>query len=353
MMIVVAAGGTGGHLFPAQALASYAVAKGHALGLITDVRGVQYMGGWPAHEHLTLPVRNPGGGFLSKLKFIFSGVQSLWPTWKFLQQFQPKAVVCFGGYPTLPAGILARLMGIPLVVHEQNALMGRSNRLLSRLAQGVALSFANTRRVPKKTTITHTGNPVRSAFQPTLYPDVSGAISIFVVGGSQGAKILADAVPTALSQLSDDLRSRVHVVQQARAEDVEAVRSVYVRYGINAVVAAFFDDMPVQIAKAHVVIARSGASTLAELAVVGRPAVLIPFAAAADDHQFANAKAFTANGAGWIATEPQVRQGDLQSLLQEILSQPVLLQNAAKAAAAQGQSNAAANIWSVLYTHCT
>lgn len=347
-MIIVAAGGTGGHLFPAQALASYAAAKGHALGLITDARGARYINAWPAHDHLTLPVRNPGGGLMAKLKFFFSGIQSIWPTWKFLKRCKPKAVVCFGGYPTLPAGILARLMGIPVVVHEQNALMGRSNRLLARLSQCVALSFVQTQRIPDKVVAVYTGNPVRSVFQPVPYPDVSGTINIFVVGGSQGAKILADAVPAALAQLPDPLRSRLQVVQQARSEDVEMVRSTYIKEGIKSKVAAFFEDMPVQIANAHLVIARSGASTLAELAAVGRPAVLIPFAAAADDHQSVNAQAFAANGAGWIVREIQVRRAELSKLLQEMLSQPTLLENAAKAASTQRQENAAANIWGLI-----
>ncbi len=334
-MIVLAAGGTGGHMFPAEAVAHALAAKGRALTLITDTRGAAYTKAWPEHRAVILPIRNPGGGAKAALPFAMSALRSIPPALRALRGAE--AVLCFGGYPTLPAGLLAALLGVPLLVHEQNALMGRTNRLLARYADAAALSFIDTVKVPKQAARVFTGNPVRPgimlAAQSPYPPADSGTLEILVLGGSQGAKILADYVPAAIAALSDNLRSRVRVVQQARADDVAGVTAAYASAGIPAEVNSFFDDMPARYTAAQLVIARSGASTCAELTTIGRPALFIPFAAAAEDHQTRNAEALARQGAAWIAAETEVRSGALSEKLAALLSDPKGLHHAAAAAA--------------------
>ncbi len=334
------AGGTGGHLFPAQAVAEELLARGWQVRLVTDARGLRF---WPAHLPVRVDELPAGSIFAGSLRARAAAVakiaRSLHLTRQLLRQQRPDVVMGFGGYPVFAAGIMARLAGVPLILHEQNAVLGRANRMLAPLASRMALSFADTRRLPPraaaKTVVT--GNPVRAAFQclaDAAYsvPQNDGPLHLLVLGGSLGARVFGTVLPEALARLPAALRERLVVVQQCRAEDIAAVASRYQTLNLRHTVAPFLEDVPARLAAAHLVIARSGASTIAELEAAGRPALLVPYPHAMDDHQTANAAQLAARGAAWVMPEQTLTAEALAMRLEELLKSPDRLAAAARAA---------------------
>ncbi|HEY0919955.1 undecaprenyldiphospho-muramoylpentapeptide beta-N-acetylglucosaminyltransferase [Devosia sp.] len=344
---VLMAGGTGGHLFPAMALAQELRRRGHVIHLMTDHRVGEYGKGFPAQDIHIVPSATPSTG--NPAKFLLAGLRVVWGTavaWSSLRRISPAAVVGFGGYPTFPPFLAASLAGIPGVLHEQNAVMGRANRALARHARVVALSFERTARAePYADKSLVTGNPVRdrvTAVADVPYPPLTeaGPLHVLVFGGSQGARAFADLVPPAIAELPAELRSRLNIVQQCRPEDIDRVAEAYRRAKINVELAAFFDDLPERMAHSHLVIARSGASTVAELCAIGRPAILVPLPGSLDADQRNNALVMEAAGAGWIAEQATLSPLSLGTRLASLLGEPEALHRAAAAAKALGQPRA-------------
>ena len=344
---VLAAGGTGGHLFPAQALASELMRRGSRVVVMTDGRGHNYRSAFPGAEIATVPAATFAGrspiGRVVALGVIALGIVSALAK---LRALRPRAVVGFGGYPSLPVMIAASLARIPALLHEQNAVLGRVNRLLAPRVLKIAASLPFARFAPTNPDrIVFTGNPVRpeAAALSTDYapPGTDGPIRLLVFGGSQGARSLSELVPAALVSLPEGLRSRLKIVQQCRAPDVETVEKTYRANGIEAEVGKFFTDLPRRMAESHLVIARSGASTLSELTVIGRPAVLVPYPHAMDDHQSANAAVLEKAGAAWVVMERDLDVPKLSRLLERILTEPDSLRACAQAARSLGRADAA------------
>lgn len=349
--IVIAAGGTGGHIFPAEALAAELIARGRRIVLMTDSRSAGLQSPvFAGKEQYVIHgaglagrgVRRAGIAMLS----LFAGtVQAR----QILSEVNAAAVVGFGGYPCVAPVVGTRLMTRrpAVILHEQNAVLGRANRFLAKRADRLALSFAQTTRVPPGTPTAVTGNPVRRAIaslECAGYAAPGEKVRILVLGGSLGARVFSDVVPAALTQLPDRLRARVVVTQQCRTEDLQHVRSAYHGTGINADLAAFFPDVAARLVAAHLVIARAGASTVAELAVVGRPAILVPLPGAIDDHQSANARALGAAGGAWVMPQPTFTPDALSARLIELLTTPAPLARAAVGARSVAQPHAAARL---------
>ena len=341
------AGGTGGHLFPAMALAQELLRRGHVVELMTDHRVESYGTDFPASQVHIVPSATPS--LRNPLKFVTGGLRivgGIAVALGKLRQSRPDCVVGFGGYPTFPPFVAASLLGIPGILHEQNAVMGRANRALGRFADLLAMSFAKTKFADAlNLEQVVTGNPVRDrvrAVAGTSYPSLTadGPIRIVIFGGSQGAKALSDIVPEALALMPDALRSRLQVVQQCRAEDLDRVTEVYRKAKVSVELAAFFTDLPERIARCHLVIGRSGASTIAELTVLGRPAILVPLPGAIDADQKNNALVVDAAGAGWIAEQATLTPLSLASRLTTLLTDPATLIKAADAARSLGQPRA-------------
>ena len=345
--LLIAAGGTGGHMFPAQALAEAMVSRGWRVALSTDERGARYAGGFPAAVMVQTiaSATFSRGGVLAKLAVpfrIMGGV--LAALWSQLRE-KPAVVVGFGGYPTIPALTAAWLLRRPRMIHEQNGVLGRVNQRFARHVDAVACGTWPT-VLPGGVTGTHAGNPVRQAvldragagyIPPGDYP-----MSLVVIGGSQGARVLSDLVPDAVAALPDALRRNLRVAQQARPEDMDRVIAAYHAAGIEAEVAPFFTDIPRRLSEAQLVISRAGASSLADIAVIGRPAILIPFAAATGDHQTANARGPVEAGAARRLVEAGLDSGRLSSDIAEILGQPDLALRMSQAALAQARPDATA-----------
>lgn len=345
--IALAAGGTGGHVIPAQALAAELQQRGHRLVFLTDRRGMRYASLFPempVHEVASAPFRS---GILAKLVSAFRMVGGTLRALRLMRELRPAAVVGFGGYPSVPSGLAAAIAGLPLCLHEQNAVFGRSNRLLARFARLVTLSFTRTLRQPRHPAIHVTGNPVRpaiAALSASDYeaPQLDGVFRLLVIGGSQGATILSDVVPAAISALPKGSYSRLEIVQQTREEDLERVTKLYDQIGVKAEILPFVEDLPARLATAHLVIARAGASTLSELAVAGRPAILVPYPAATDDHQTMNALELTEAGGAWAIAQREFTPAALAKLLQGLMRDPSRLSVAAEAARGVGRPEAAA-----------
>jgi UDP-N-acetylglucosamine--N-acetylmuramyl-(pentapeptide) pyrophosphoryl-undecaprenol N-acetylglucosamine transferase len=347
-LIVLAAGGTGGHVFPAEALAEALLARGYRLALITDSRGAAYGGVLGKIETHHLPLARMSGGVVSRVRSVVSIGASVFRARSLLRKLSPAAVVGFGGYPSLPTVLAATQLRIPTAMHEQNAVLGRANRLLARRVNAIATSFPDVKFLgPElRDRVTITGNPVRPgirALRSSSYvpPGPAERFRILVVGGSQGASIFSKVVPAAAAILAPPLRERLEIAQQARAEDLDAARAAYAALGMNVDLRPFFDDVPARLAAAHLVICRSGASTVAELATVGRPAILVPYPHATDDHQTANARALSALGGGWVAPNAEFNAMSLAERLSALLADPTPLTRAAAAAHEAGRPDAA------------
>jgi len=346
--IVIAAGGTGGHLFPGQALAQELRRRGRHIVLITDERVQRFDALFPGADIFSVPSATPNDrgllGLIKALPAIISGVAQ---AFAILGRIKPSVVIGFGGYPTLPPLAAAVLRGLPTCVHEQNAVLGRVNRLMARFIDAIASTFAQPKymRETDATKFVITGNPVRDAVMahaasPYVSPGEGQQIELLVFGGSQGARVMSDIVPGALARLTPALRSRLRVVQQARPEDIDQVRSQYLAAGISAELNSFFDDMPARIAASHLVIGRSGASTAAELSVIGRPSILVPLPHSLDNDQKANAEKLQAAGAAIMIEQRNFTAEALAARLQELFADPSALANAAQAALRQGTPDA-------------
>lgn len=347
-LIVLAAGGTGGHVFPAEALARVLSTRGYRLALMTDARGTGYRGALAQIETHRLPVTTLSGGMKQKLRGGLDLALSLFRARRLLRELRPAAVIGFGGYPSLPTMFAAIHSRIPTALHEQNAVLGRANRLLARRVGAIATSFPDVTYVPEgaETRITLTGNPVRPVVL-TLRRDGyqsangQGRLRILVTGGSQGASIFGRVVPEAIARLAPAQRQRIVVVQQCRPDDLERARAAYAEIGVPAELDSFFEDLPARLAASNLVICRSGASTVAELTVIGRPAILVPYPHATDDHQTANAGAVADAGAGWLIDNAAFTPAVLAERLSALLADSMPLDRAAAAAWNLGRPDAA------------
>ncbi|HVZ03174.1 undecaprenyldiphospho-muramoylpentapeptide beta-N-acetylglucosaminyltransferase [Hyphomicrobium sp.] len=350
--IMLAAGGTGGHLFPAFALAEELKRRGVAVDLMTDMRGDRYGGGFPARTVYQVPsatLASRAAGDVAKTMLTLARGTGV--AFRMLGQAKPHAVIGFGGYPTYPPLVAARLRAIPTAIHEQNAVLGRANKLLAKGVTAIATSFDRTKfldgRLAEKSVLT--GNPVRKAVLEAaalgfLPPLSDSPIRILIFGGSQGARFFSDVVPLALFALSDMLRARLRVVQQAREEDIERVRDAYSEAGIKAEIASFFTDLPARMADAHLVIGRAGASTVAELTVIGRPSILVPLPHALDNDQLNNARRLEEAGGAWCFEQRTLSPERLADELERLLKAPDSLAAAAKAAKNTGRPDAVRNL---------
>lgn len=344
-LLIIAAGGTGGHMFPAQALAEAMLARGWRVKLSTDVRGARYTGGFPH----AVEIEQVGsatfarGGLIAKLKApftIFGGVISA--VFKMLRD-KPTVVVGFGGYPTIPAMSAAWILRKPTMIHEQNGVLGRVNKIFSKRVNKVACGTWPT-ELPSGVEGVPVGNPVRNAIleragagyiAPGDYP-----MSILVMGGSQGARILSDIVPPAISGLPSAIRRNIRVSHQARSEDLERVAQYYADEGIPADVQPFFNDVPTLMSECQLVISRAGASSIADLSVIGRPAILVPYAMALADHQTANARQLVDAGAAILVAEADLQVDSLSEQISDVLGDAGKAQSMSQVALACGKPDA-------------
>ena len=345
---VIAAGGTGGHLFPAQALAEELGRRGYALTLVTDKRGQEYAKAFPEASIIevsaaTFANRNILGRLVAGISIIVGIVEATWS----LFRLRPSVVIGFGGYPSLPAVVGGVVLRRPCCLHEQNSVLGRVNKRLAPFVARIASTFPNLRGLSSahQSRVVVTGNPVRDTVRRqvgTAYRPLEPAseIHILVFGGSQGASVFSEIVPAAISNLSVQMRQRIRVTQQCRESEIDDVRELYGDENVRVEAQSFFDDLPERIANAHLVICRSGASTVTELAAIGRPAVFVPLPGAMDDHQTYNARFLVDEGAGWLLRQSEMTVDSLKSLLQELLSQPNKLSEAATQALSLGKPNA-------------
>ena len=351
MNFVLAAGGTGGHMIPAHALAAELRSRGHGVLLITDERGARFPGlfeGVPVH---ILPAGRLGGGPLGWLKAAGSVLKGRGQAKRLYREHKPDAVVGFGGYPAFPSLLAASSLKIPTVIHEQNAVMGRVNRLLAGEAEAIGTAYDQIDRLKPKYAgrVALVGNPVREEIArlgelPFPPFDEVAPLKILVTGGSQGATILSNVVPEGLGMLEPSLRRRLQVVQQCRPDDIERVRSQYAELGIPAEVMTYIEDMALKLADAHLMIGRAGASTIAELTAAGRPAILIPFAAATDDHQTANAREMVNAGGARAIAQANFTPDVLARQIEALAMDPIALNNAAARALSVGRPHAARDL---------
>jgi len=348
-LIALAAGGTGGHMFPAEALAEELVRRGARILLVTDERGLRYADSFPREDTVIISAASPNvGGPVAKMLAAVSMAGALIVSMSQFRRRGVDAAVGFGGYPSLPAMKAAALMKIPYGLHEQNGVLGRSNRMLAGEAAFTAHAFPDLARLPAKAgNAVEVGNPVRESVMalagaPYEPPAPDGEIRLLVFGGSQGASIFAKVAPRAIAALPDALRGRLRIVQQAREGEIDAVRAAYVAAGVEAEIAPFFGDLPSRIANAHLVVARSGASTVTEVATIGRPAVFIPLAIAMDDHQTGNARTLADPGAAEIIAEQDFEPAALAQTLTRLFEDPRRLAEMAAAARGRVKPGAAA-----------
>jgi UDP-N-acetylglucosamine--N-acetylmuramyl-(pentapeptide) pyrophosphoryl-undecaprenol N-acetylglucosamine transferase len=347
--VIVTAGGTGGHMFPALALARELQARGRRVVFLTDARGARYLAA-EDEAHL-VAAGSPSGSLARRVRAVLALGQGLAQSIALLVRLRPEALAAFGGYASVPAALAARLTRVPLLVHEQNAVLGRANRLIARGAARIALSFADTRKAASLPAgrVLVTGNPVRPAFLAVdapsyVAPRSDGPLRLLVLGGSQGARAFSTVLPPALAALPGELRARLDLVQQCRPEDLGQVERAYREAGIRAELAAFFDDVPARMARAHLVVSRAGASTVAELQAAGLPSLLVPYRHAADDHQRANAELLAAAGAAWMMLEDDLSAEGLAARLAVLLAGPDQLAGMADRARALARPDAASRL---------
>jgi UDP-N-acetylglucosamine--N-acetylmuramyl-(pentapeptide) pyrophosphoryl-undecaprenol N-acetylglucosamine transferase len=348
--IVIAAGGTGGHFFPAEALASELLSRGRRVALMTDARsgGLQspVFAGLERYIIRGAGIAGRGAWRAGKASVAMAG--GTLQARRILARINAGVVVGFGGYPSVAPVLATRLMRARpgVILHEQNAVLGRANRFLAQYADRLALSFAATTRVPKVSTVV-TGNPVRpvvAALAQINYAQPDDVIRLLVLGGSLGARVFSDVVPAALASLPDDLLLRIRITQQCRPEDLGRVRATYDLAGVDAELSSFFLDVAERLASAHLVIARAGASTVAELAIAGRPSILVPLPGAIDDHQTANARALVEAGSASMIAQRDLTPETLRDRLAALLAQPDLLNHVALAARTIARPDAAARL---------
>jgi UDP-N-acetylglucosamine--N-acetylmuramyl-(pentapeptide) pyrophosphoryl-undecaprenol N-acetylglucosamine transferase len=348
---VLAAGGTGGHMVPAHALAEELLARGHRVALITDDRGARIPGLFGNAQVHVLPAGRLGGGPAGWLRAARNIMTGRTMALRLYETFLPSAVIGFGGYPAFPALLAARHDRIPTLLHEQNAVLGRVNRLMARRVDALATAYAQVQRLPGKAAgkVHLVGNPVRDevlALRDQPFPPLTdeGIFRVLVTGGSQGATVLSEVVPEGLGLLPEHFRRRLQVTQQCRPEDIEQVRARYAALGIPAELATYLPDLPDKLGWAHLVIARAGASTIAELTAAGRPAILVPLPSATDDHQTYNAREMAKAGGARMINQARFTAAELAKQMQKLGLEPAALATAAARARAVGRPNAAADL---------
>ena len=351
MNIILAAGGTGGHMIPAHALAAELTARKIGVALITDERGARIPGlfdGVPVH---ILPAGRLGGGPIGWLKAVGAVIKGRGQARRLYREFKPDAVVGFGGYPAFPSLLAASAANIPTILHEQNAVLGRVNRLLAGEAKAIATAYPNVDRLKPayEGKVALVGNPVREAVarlgEVPLPPfDEVAPLKILITGGSQGASILGTVVPAGLGKLEPSIRHRLQVVQQCRPDDIAAVRASYAELKIPAELMTYITDMPAKLAEAHLIIARAGASTIAELTAAGRPAILVPLPSATDDHQTANAREMAKAGGARMIAQHDFTPEALAQQIEALVHDPEALANAAARSLSVGRPNAASDL---------
>ncbi|MDH7799596.1 MULTISPECIES: undecaprenyldiphospho-muramoylpentapeptide beta-N-acetylglucosaminyltransferase [unclassified Beijerinckia] len=348
--IFVAAGGTGGHLFPAEALSAELTARGYAVELVTDTRALKFGANFPARAIHGVRAATPtGGSLISKASAALQLGLGVIAARSLIGKVKPLCVVGFGGYPTVPPVLAASMLGVPTILHEQNAVMGRANRFMAKRVTRIATGFQSLGGVAPAllAKTVHTGNPVRPAVIAAAqipFPAADGSLRLLVTGGSQGARVMSDVVPAAIALLPAEQRARLLVTQQARGEDEARVREAYGKLGFAAEVAPFFKDLPERMARSHIIIGRSGASTVSELAVIGRPSILVPFPFALDQDQAANAEHLRATGAAQVVPQPQFTPEWLAEALRSALDDPQGLTRRAQEAKSAGIPDAAARL---------
>ncbi len=349
-VVALAAGGTGGHLFPAEALAQELKRRGRSVLLVTDARGARFAERFPADARFEISAASPNvGGPVAKAAAALSLAGGLLTSLREFRQRTIAAAVGFGGYPSLPAMKAASILGVPYGLHEQNGVLGRSNRILADGARFVAHAFPVLEKAPSRlqSKLREVGNPVRDAVaalagDPYDAPGDTGDIRVLIFGGSQGASMFSRVAPAAMARLPAPLKSRLRVTQQARDDERESVRMAYAEAGIGCEIQPFFVDLPARIAGAHLVIARAGASTVTELALIGRPSILVPLAIAMDDHQSGNARALSDAGAAVTLPEGEFTSETLSGELSSILGDASRLASMARASNGRVRSGAAA-----------
>lgn len=348
-LLLIAAGGTGGHMFPAQALAEAMLARGWRVVLSTDERGARYAGGFPAGVKVqrvssaTFSRGGPAAKLMAPVRILGGVIGALWSQ----LSDRPAVVVGFGGYPSIPALAAAWVLRRPRMIHEQNGVLGRVNRVFARRVDRVACGTWPT-DLPAGVAGVPVGNPVRQAvldraaapyIPPGDYP-----MSLLVIGGSQGARILSEMVPAAVAQLPEALRANLRVAHQARDEDAARAGSAYEAAGVRAEVAPFFPDIARRLSEAQLVVSRSGASSVADISVIGRPAILVPYAAATGDHQAANAKGLADAAAAVVIRENALDASALAGHIAAILEDPHRAETMARAALGEGKPDATARL---------
>jgi UDP-N-acetylglucosamine--N-acetylmuramyl-(pentapeptide) pyrophosphoryl-undecaprenol N-acetylglucosamine transferase len=345
---VIAAGGTGGHVFPAEAVTEELVRLGHRVVLITDKRFSSYGGTLGQIEKHCIRAGTLGRGMLSKATAAVDICVGLFQARQYLKKIQPDAVIGFGGYPSFPTMRAAIMLGIPTLIHEQNSVMGRANKYLASKVQAIATSFLDT-KMPEdidRSKLLLVGNPVRGAIRALRdvpYSELTdqGAIRILVIGGSQGASTFSEVIPAAVALLPASLRARLRIDQQCRMNDMDSVRSAYANSNIQADLAPFFTDIPARLASTHLVISRAGASSVCELAVAGRPSILVPLPTAMDNHQYFNALALESAAGAWLIPQDGFTASALAARLEALLTLPSKLTQAAGNAMRVGRIHAA------------
>lgn len=347
--IVLATGGTGGHMFPALAVADELLLRDRHPVVVTDERGAGRTAFDPRVDVRVVRTGTfTGRTALGKARGFADIAAGCWAARRVLREVAPAVAVGFGGYPSLPTMLAAAYGGTRTMIHEQNAVLGRVNRLLASRVDSIAVAYPGARRASPGALAraAAVGNPVRDAVAavrevPYTIPDETAPLELLVFGGSQGAAVFSDVVPRALIELPERYRARLRVTQQCRPEDLERVERTYAAAGIDADLSAFFADLPARLTVAHAVIARAGASTISELTVAGRPGVLVPYPHATDDHQTANARALADEGAAWLMPERRLSPRALAETLERLFGNPRLLADAAGKAHGLGRPGAA------------
>lgn len=356
--IALTAGGTGGHLFPAHALAGELMRRGYEVDLITDQRATYLGTEFPGRSIHRVPSATfRGKSPIEAIKMVATNSNGFKMAYDVMAETKPKAMVGFGGYPTIPPMLAALARGVPSMIHEQNSVMGRANRFLAPMVKALALSFEDTKflepKVMEKSYVT--GTPLRDAvlelrgggYQPA---QPGQPLNLLCFGGSQGAKFFSEILPVTLQLMPQELRDRLMVVQQCREEDIDAVFDAYEVAGVAAELATFFDDLPYRMGGAHLVICRSGATTVAELAALGRPAVLVPLPHSVDNDQFENATRFEKAGAGWCFEQNIITPERLAGTLRRLFEEPATLARAASRSKSLAQYDAVARLADLVVT---
>lgn len=361
--ILLAAGGTGGHLFPAFALAEELKRRGHEVHIVTDERVDQFSGEAPVDAmHVVRSATLKGKNPLALFKTAYALWSGILQARKLLRKIKPDFVLGFGGYPTFPPLMAAGQLKIKTGLHDQNAVMGRANRLLAKRVDVIATSFEEVKFLPETclSKVRLTGNPVRQKVldvKDAAYPldadgQFAGPFEILIFGGSQGARFFSDFFPAALAEMEEEVRSKISIVQQCREEDLDRVQTLYEYSGIKARCESFFSDLPQIMSQSHLVIGRSGASTVAELAVCGRPAIMVPLPHALDNDQLLNAKNLEKAGGGWILEQKNITMTGFHKLIHQFIAEPTGLQKAANAAKSIGQPDAVVKLADVVIDGC-